>query len=561
MEGPKQSENLHETQDTKKPRKRMKAILTKIRGQMEFYFSDANLQKDRFLKRKMDESDDKLIDLEIFLTFNRILALTTEMDVLRKALSKSTFLQLNEAKTKVKRTIPFKEAKDVDDRTVYVECLPLGVDHDWLKMVFSSCGKVLYVSLPKYQSSGDPKGFAFVEFDTVESAQKACSLLNNPPAYAGDQAGRFPKTSKTLTHLEKQLPELEDQAGDKISEQTEGGEFLKTDEIKATDTPAVKPSKKQRKRQRQLSECSTESSEDCSVKKKQKVTEVPETVVKLEGETQVKDTGEQVKEPRAKRKRHETDEGQEAAAKVKEGSEGDGKQKTEKRKTQDTSLDQPPPCKESRQDLTNEESKKSRKKKNRTRKRRNTEKEVPELRVIPKHQWLALRSDYISLQKTNMAKLKQDLKSLKAKQEAEKQKSSNEQQTKLPKTELVFVPDVILDVKSENPLKRTKLRDQLAKYGEIAYLDVKDGMTCGRIRCTSAESASKIRDAPVEGCIFKLLQGEEETQYWEKLKSDRLSKFNQQNKTKKRGADKLIERAERVQANVIQGKHIIFADE
>lgn len=56
------------------------------------------------------------------------------------------------------------------------ECLPVGVDHDWLKMVFSSCGKVLYVSLPKYQSSGDPKGFAFVEFDTVESAQKACSV-------------------------------------------------------------------------------------------------------------------------------------------------------------------------------------------------------------------------------------------------------------------------------------------------------------------------------------------------------------------------------------------------
>lgn len=47
-------------------------------------------------------------------------------------------------------------------------------------------------------------------------------LLNNPPAYAGDQPGRFPKTSKTLTHLEKQLPETEGQAGDNISEQTEG---------------------------------------------------------------------------------------------------------------------------------------------------------------------------------------------------------------------------------------------------------------------------------------------------------------------------------------------------
>lgn len=112
------------------------------------------------------------------------------------------------------------------------------------------------------------------------------------------------------------------------------------------------------------------------------MTEVRETG-KAE-DTQVKDTGEQVKEPRAKRKRHETEEGQEAAAKVKEGPEGDGKQKTEKRKTQETSLDQSPPCKQSRQDSTNEEARKSKKKKSRSRKRRNSEKEVPELRVIPK---------------------------------------------------------------------------------------------------------------------------------------------------------------------------------
>lgn len=36
--------------------------------------------------------------------------------------------------------------------------------------------------------------------------------------------------------------------------------------------------------------------------------------------------------------------------------------------------------------------------------------------------------------------------------------SESEQQAKLPKTELVYVPDVIVDVKSENPLKRAQLR-------------------------------------------------------------------------------------------------------
>jgi La-related protein 7 len=35
---------------------------------------------------------------------------------------------------------------------------------------------VLYVSIPKYKSTGDPKGFAFIEFGSVEAAHKACEV-------------------------------------------------------------------------------------------------------------------------------------------------------------------------------------------------------------------------------------------------------------------------------------------------------------------------------------------------------------------------------------------------
>ena len=54
--------------------------------------------------------------------------------------------------------------------------MPSNVDHDWIKRIFSRCGTVSYISIPRYKSTGDPKTFAFVEFETVEGAKKACQV-------------------------------------------------------------------------------------------------------------------------------------------------------------------------------------------------------------------------------------------------------------------------------------------------------------------------------------------------------------------------------------------------
>jgi La-related protein 7 len=57
---------------------------------------------------------------------------------------------------------------------VYVkENLPSNVYHELVKRVFSRFGNVAYVSLPKYKSTGQIKGFAFVEFDSEQGAENA----------------------------------------------------------------------------------------------------------------------------------------------------------------------------------------------------------------------------------------------------------------------------------------------------------------------------------------------------------------------------------------------------
>jgi len=59
---------------------------------------------------------------------------------------------------------------------MWQEQLPPDAQHDWLREVFSAYGKVAYVSVPKYRATGKIKGFAFVEFDTPEEANKTIEV-------------------------------------------------------------------------------------------------------------------------------------------------------------------------------------------------------------------------------------------------------------------------------------------------------------------------------------------------------------------------------------------------
>lgn len=55
--------------------------------------------------------------------------------------------------------------------------MPKDVTHSWIERVFTKCGNVVYVSIPRYKSTGDSKGFAFVEFEKEEEAQKAIEVI------------------------------------------------------------------------------------------------------------------------------------------------------------------------------------------------------------------------------------------------------------------------------------------------------------------------------------------------------------------------------------------------
>lgn len=119
------------------------------------------------------------VDLNVFLSFNKIRKLNCTADEIRKAIGKSELIELSEDKEKIRRKKPVVFKENVEECTIYVENIKTDADHEWLSHFFSDFGNVAYVSIPKYKHTKGNKGFAFVEFEKETDAQNALSYFES----------------------------------------------------------------------------------------------------------------------------------------------------------------------------------------------------------------------------------------------------------------------------------------------------------------------------------------------------------------------------------------------
>ena len=574
---PKTMEQIqHETHSKKKQshRRRLKQLCTQIRQQIEFYFSDANLHKDRFLKKLIEQSCEGYVDLGVLITFNKLKLLTTDLILVAKALSSSSMLVLNKDRTEVKRISPVGNQKNVDDRTVYVECLPQFANHEWVKKIFSSCGNVVYVSLPKYRTTGDLKGFGFVEFETKDEAQKATEMLNNPPATVQDKPpGMFPKSKKQLDYLKSKVAAMTPSEESENIEETVKNRKGRRQRKGGNDTEfkedCNKLSRRARKRQHSVSECSIEQDSDSSFKRKMSDTSISDGELSETRNDNYRKNDQQTKRQRMseniatcapERTSYELSKQdvfivQDCSGKLSVDEHGevgfDEKANQVMKRTMVLGCDQESKgikrvkISDEVQVQITEPHKRRRKKKKINRK----DPELPELRVIPKLKWMQLKEEYLQLQRASMNKLKSAL--------VNQRKSEGLAELKSSRNSLQFVPDTIVKVVSDKEIHRQELKELLSPMAEVAYIDISEGDKCGHIRCKNAHSAKNVFQAHMEDFIFTPLSGVEETQYWCKVENDREKKFESKSKSKRRGRDKVLKQAALASA-AVQKKHVVF---
>lgn len=154
--------------------------LDRIKLQLEFYFSNSNLRRDRFMKRTLDAGAG-WIDLSSILTFNRIKAMhCRDVSQLAAAVQKSEMLRLNADNTKVQRDLEKAPMDAVNpmERMIYVEGHPLSFGTDDLAKFFASHGHVKLIELPHHRETGEPRGFGFIEFGTESEALQSVIALD-----------------------------------------------------------------------------------------------------------------------------------------------------------------------------------------------------------------------------------------------------------------------------------------------------------------------------------------------------------------------------------------------
>lgn len=156
--------------------------------QVEYYFSDANLARDKFLTGET-KKDDGWVTLEVLLKFKRLLALSEDADVIVTALVKSSndLLQISKDRLKVRRNparpLPEQNEKTRQEtiaRTAYVKGFPLDTQMSDLIKFFDKYENITNVIMRRYQDKPTKeygfKGSVFVSFATREGCAEFIAL-------------------------------------------------------------------------------------------------------------------------------------------------------------------------------------------------------------------------------------------------------------------------------------------------------------------------------------------------------------------------------------------------
>ncbi|XP_066263519.1 lupus La protein-like isoform X2 [Branchiostoma lanceolatum] len=210
------------------------ALERKIYQQVEYYFGDHNLTRDRFLQGEI-KKDDGWVALETLVKFNRLKALSDDYGVICAALQKSPskLMEVSEDKTKVRRLPSKSLPKNTEQwrsenkaRTVYCKGFHQDDTLDVIQQFFQDKGKVETVFMRRNENK-EFKGSVFATFSSLDDAKKFVEAEGIQ--YKGEDVKKMFKNEYFNMKLEEKKKKKEEEKR-QLEEETDQLEKKKAEE-------------------------------------------------------------------------------------------------------------------------------------------------------------------------------------------------------------------------------------------------------------------------------------------------------------------------------------------
>lgn len=153
----------------------------KILKQVEFYFSDANLPRDRFLQEELKKNEEGWIGLSVIASFKRMQALSTDLAVIAESLKESSLVEVSADGASVRRTVAVPETSSDNMKTSVVirGFAPETTTLEQLEEFFGQIcteNTVAAIRLRRNPQTKAFKGSVFLHLKTEEEAARLVEL-------------------------------------------------------------------------------------------------------------------------------------------------------------------------------------------------------------------------------------------------------------------------------------------------------------------------------------------------------------------------------------------------
>jgi lupus La protein len=192
--------------------------LGKLRTQIEFYFSDANFRRDKFLRAKASEDADGFVGLDVIATFNRVKSITTDPATLASALDDSAPLELSEDRLAVRRAAALPEVDDSEARSVVAKApFPVAVTLEKLQEWAAQWGPVARLVMRRTRTKEKAfRGSCIIEYFTHEgSAALVAAHADSKCLFEGAPVARIETLKGYYARKKAQREERKAKAGGK----------------------------------------------------------------------------------------------------------------------------------------------------------------------------------------------------------------------------------------------------------------------------------------------------------------------------------------------------------